>query len=147
MSRKESLAELHEILKARREAIRMALLGDMSLLNELASQTKGDVVDWALDSAQDELSSQLAEVEGRELAMIDNALKRMSSGEYGECEVCEQPIPLARLQALPYATLCVGCQRAAEISGGSGGRTVDWSRVVDFPSDDSRARDIDINVP
>jgi len=146
MTRKEALAALREDLMTRREAIRMALLGDMSLLNELASQTKGDIVDWALESAQDELSSQLAEVEGRELAMVENALKRMSSGDYGDCEVCETQIPLARLQALPYATLCIQCQRAEEISGGTSGREVDWSRVVDYPSDDSRARSIDINV-
>ena len=89
MTRKDSLVELRQILLARRDALRMALTGDMSLLNELASQTKGDVVDWALDTVQNELGSQLAEVESRELVMIENALKRMEKGDYGRCEGCD----------------------------------------------------------
>ena len=58
----------HPILIKRRDALRKALAGDLSLLKELRAQTAGDVVDAALDSAQDEISSQLAEVESRELA-------------------------------------------------------------------------------
>ena len=45
-----------------------------------AKRLGGDVVDFALDSAQDELSSQLAEVESRELAYIENALEQMREG-------------------------------------------------------------------
>ena len=62
------------------------LAGDLSLLSQLREQTGGDVVDAALDAAQDEISSQLAEVESRELANIERALVRMQSGNYGECE-------------------------------------------------------------
>jgi DnaK suppressor protein len=146
MARKEALMSLREILVNRRDALRMALTGDMSLLNELASQTKGDVVDWALDAAYNELGSQLAEVESRELVMIENALKRMKQGDYGVCEGCEGDIPLARLQALPYATHCIQCQRLSEQNGGRGAADVDWSRVVDMPGDDLRRQDFDINV-
>lgn len=146
MNRNEAIADLREILTKRREAIRMALTGDTSLLQQLASQTKGDLVDLALDTVEDELSSQLIEVESRELAKIENALKLIAKGEYGVCEVCEIQIPLARLQALPYATLCIQCQRQSEIAGGTYSRTADWSRIVDYSSDDSKARDIDLNV-
>ena len=86
MARKDALLSLRETLVTRRDALRMALTGDMSLLNELASQASGDVVDCALDAAHSELGSQLAEVESRELGMIENALKRMKKGEYGVCE-------------------------------------------------------------
>jgi DnaK suppressor protein len=74
-------------------------------------------MDAAYDSAQDEISSQLAEVESRELASIENALDRMKSGQYGLCEVCNCRIPMARLNALPYATMCIGCQRDVERTG------------------------------
>ena len=53
------------------------------------------------------------------------------AGNYGECEICNERIPLARLNALPYATSCIECQRAAETSGGAGGGSGDWSRVLD----------------
>jgi DnaK suppressor protein len=45
----------------------------------------------------------------------------MRDGKYGSCEVCGGKIPLARLNALPYATMCIECQRDLERSGGAGG--------------------------
>ena len=41
---------------------------------------------------------------------IDRALAKIEAGTYGTCEQCGQPIPKARLKALPYATLCVACK-------------------------------------
>jgi len=120
MARKDSLSNLRAILVKRRDALRSALAGDLSLLKELRSESPGDVIDAAYDSAQDEISSQLAEVESRELANIENALERMKAGSYGQCEVCGGRIPMARLNALPYATVCIECQRELERSGSGG---------------------------
>lgn len=41
---------------------------------------------------------------------IDRALAKIDNGNYGVCEQCAQPIPHARLKALPYASLCVACK-------------------------------------
>lgn len=117
MARKDALTNMRAILVKRRDALRSALAGDLTLLKELRSESVGDLVDAAYDSAQDEINSQLAEVESRELAHIENALERMKEGSYGQCEVCGGRIPLARLEALPYATMCIGCQRDLERSG------------------------------
>ena len=130
MGRSAELKKLREVLLHRREAIRRALDGDLSMLRELREQTKGDILDAALDSAQDELSSQLAEVESRELAQIEHALERMINGTYGVCEVTEQPIPLARLQALPYATTCIEAQREMEKHGRTAELQADWGRLT-----------------
>jgi DnaK suppressor protein len=131
MTRKDSINKMRDLLMTRRNALRKALAGDLSLLKQLREQTGGDVVDEALDAAQDEISSQLAEVESRELANIERALVRMRNGSYGECEGCGERIPLARLNALPYATSCIECQRAAETGAGGGSQGGDWSRVLD----------------
>lgn len=117
MARKDALLNLKAILVRRRDALRSALAGDLSLLQELRDQSPGDVMDAALDSTQDEISSQLAEVESRELAHIENALERMRDGQYGLCEGCNGRIPMARLNALPYATMCIQCQRESERIG------------------------------
>ena len=117
MARKDALLNHHAILIRRRDALRSALAGDLSLLKELRSESPGDVIDAALDSTQDEISSQLAEVESRELASIENALQQMQIGRYGVCEICNSKIPMARLNALPYATLCIACQRDVERMG------------------------------
>jgi len=113
MTRKESLIKLRDVLLIRREALRKALAGDLSLLQQLSSEG-GDVVDIAMDTAQDEISSQLAQVESMELGHIEEALDRMKEGRYGDCDVCDKPIPLARLQAVPYATACIACARQKE---------------------------------
>ena len=54
MGRKDAISNLREVLVRRRDALRKALAGDLSLLKELREQSGGDVVDFALDSAQDE---------------------------------------------------------------------------------------------
>lgn len=148
MTRKDALSSLRKILVRRRDALRSALSGDWSMLQELRSQSKGDVVDFAIDAVQDEISSQLAEVESRELSYIDNALERMQAGGYGLCEHCSQSIPLARLQALPYATLCIRCQREAEKSGGPRS-TPDWARLIDSSGGDGDVvfSDLELDVP
>jgi DnaK suppressor protein len=41
---------------------------------------------------------------------IDRALQKIDAGTYGHCERCGEPIPEARLEALPHAALCVACK-------------------------------------
>ena len=137
MSRKESLSKLRDTLTRRREALRRALDGDLSLLQELHQQKTGDPLDAAADTVQDELNSQLVEVESRELSAIDEAIARMKSGEYGDCESCGKPIPINRLRAVPYATECIACRRKAESSSGIGSAAVSWNRVFDNAELDS----------
>ena len=147
-NRKEAMLNMHKVLSKRRDALRKALAGDLSLLKELKAQRSGDVVDAALDSVQDEISSQLAEVESRELARIENALQRMRDGQYGSCEACGCSIPIARLNALPYATLCIKCQREAEQEGAPSRMDVDWSRLLDVNTQeaDLSINDIELDV-
>lgn len=138
MGRKDALGKLRDVLVRRRDALRRAMAGDLSLLRELRDQGPGDVLDAAVDTAQDEINSQLLEVESRELVQIEDALDRLSSGTFGVCEVCDKPIPLNRLQALPYATECIECKRKSERTGGIGeGRVQSWNRVFDNTEVDS----------
>lgn len=146
MARKDQILKMRSLLVRRRDALRKALAGDLSLLKELREQQGGDVVDAALDTAQDEISSQLAEVESRELASIEKALDRIREGSYGLCEGCSEKIPIARLNALPYATLCIECQRVAESGGGSGGYSADWSRVLDTSYADNDVSFSDLEI-
>jgi DnaK suppressor protein len=45
-----------------------------------------------------------------QLRLVDEALDRLDSGDYGICLACEEPIPPKRLRALPWARYCVPCQ-------------------------------------
>lgn len=44
------------------------------------------------------------------LALIDRALEKFEAGTYGICDNCSQPIEPGRLEALPYANLCLTCK-------------------------------------
>ena len=48
------------------------------------------------------------------LKQVNDALKRMDNGTYGLCLECNQPIDTARLKAIPFAELCMDCQRRRE---------------------------------
>lgn len=148
MGRKQQLEQLKKILLKRRDALRKAIEGDWTLLNELRDQG-GDLLDLALDSSQGELNSQLMEAESRELAQIERAIERMDAGTYGLCEVTGKPIPLARLQALPYATLCIEAQRALEKRGHRPDRNGDWGRVLEFSDEEKeeiRLADLEVDA-
>ena len=81
------------------------------------------------------------------LVEIDAALDRVEAGTYGVCEGCNCKIPLARLNALPYATYCIQCQRESEKYGSIGGHENDWGRVNDSSSDsEASLDDIEIDV-
>ncbi len=45
------------------------------------------------------------------LGKVERALDNIETGRYGICESCGKPIPMARLDVLPYVTLCVDCAR------------------------------------
>jgi len=111
MARTDALKKLHENLSGRRNELRRRLGSE---LDNLGSAGSPDTATAATAGADIELSSQLAELESRELAQIDQALLRLGQGKYGQCAGCNLKIPVARLNALPYSTLCIVCQREAE---------------------------------
>jgi DnaK suppressor protein len=103
---------------ARRAELRKRLGGELEdLRNYKATDATGDSADAAFDSGSEEIASQLAELEARELAQIERAVVRMKQGIYGVCEGCQCKIPVARLNALPYSTACIKCQREMELGG------------------------------
>ena len=132
MARRDALLRLHKSLVARGAALGDALAGEVENLRSIRTdQTGGDSADGAFDSGSEEISTQLAELEARELNQIHRALTRLTQGTYGICEVCQEKIPVARLNALPYSTTCVNCQREMEGYPGRAGRRHggDWEKV------------------
>lgn len=61
-----------------------------------------------------------------ELDRVEDALSRIEAGRYGNCQRCGRPIGEDRLRALPYAELCLDCQRESEDNPAAGsGRPVE----------------------
>ena len=111
MARKDALLRLHERLVAKRDSLRRKLADDMTMTEV---STTGDEADAANDGAQNELYTQLAALESRELLQVERAIALIRKGRYGICELCEEPIPIERLKALPFTPVCITCQRVQE---------------------------------
>ena len=72
------------------------------------------MADMAADTYERELSMNIVSSEQELLYQIDDALKRFDDGSYGICAQCNKPITMSRLKAVPYASMCVACQRTKE---------------------------------
>ena len=77
-----------------------------------------DTVDMSLMDVNQELALRLGERESQMVADIDQALLRIDEGSYGVCARCGEPIPEARLEAVPTARYDAACQTALEASQG-----------------------------
>jgi DnaK suppressor protein len=86
-------------------------LGDVSVHGEPEDDAGLAVHSFATDLAVDRL-----ERERQELAEIESALERIKASEYGICEGCAGLIREARLEALPWARLCIRCAARVRIA-------------------------------
>ncbi|MBE0440827.1 MAG: TraR/DksA family transcriptional regulator [Psychrobacter sp.] len=63
--------------------------------------------DQAISYRQNGMRKNLMDEARQNLSYVENALNRIENNTYGECEVCDKQIEEKRLEALPYATLCM----------------------------------------
>ena len=136
MKRNEFVKEIQRRLIGRRDALRRALAGDMSLLRSQDDESVGDEIDAAIATEQANLRSQMLNFESRELAQIESALDRIKQGRYGRCDACDEPIAHLRLKALPYATECIGCARRDERRGANAARLSPINRLAAYRGDE-----------
>lgn len=64
-------------------------------------------------SFEEEVTLGLLQNEEQIIDDINQALQRIETGTFGKCETCGKPIPMQRLQAVPYARRCVPCAESA----------------------------------
>jgi DnaK suppressor protein len=117
-----ALARFRGILERVRERLQnasRAVHHDGSLLEEtgdLAIGSGDHIADSATETYLRELDEGLEENAAQVLAEIEEALGRIDDGTYGLCASCGGPIGVERLEAVPYATLCLDDKRALERS-------------------------------
>ncbi len=109
------LEEMKSKLKEQRGTILESLAGQSDDMRQLVKTVEsGDEADVAADAIDRTLLTALGAQDANRLQQIDNALDRIYQGKYGRCVMCGKDIPEERLQALPYALMCVSCASAQE---------------------------------
>jgi RNA polymerase-binding protein DksA len=73
-----------------------------------------DLADIASDDVDRKMIEALGSQELKRMKLIDSALARIKQGKYGHCLKCDKQIPPDRLEALPYALMCVECKSEEE---------------------------------
>lgn len=151
MARQDALLRLHKTLLTRRAELRKRLGVELADLGGgQHSSASGDAADAAFDASGEEMASTLAELESKELAQVERALRRLKTGNYGKCEACSIKIPVERLNALPFSTLCIKCQRDMEAEGGwlRGRSAEDWGRLGEGgnPMEDREVKLSDLEI-
>ena len=110
-ARKTELLELRERLTAAAEYVEHADDNAGELNSPAGDQ---HIADHASDTFDRELDETLEENAEHVLQEIDDALARIDAGTYGLCSACGEPIPEERLEAVPYAVLCIEDKRKQE---------------------------------
>ncbi|HSV55589.1 MAG TPA: TraR/DksA family transcriptional regulator [Magnetospirillaceae bacterium] len=73
-----------------------------------------DFADVASDDIDRKMIEALGTQEIKRLRAIESALARIQLRKYGQCVKCSRKIPMERLEAIPYAVLCIDCQKSEE---------------------------------
>jgi YteA family regulatory protein len=111
---REALLEERTRVQAALENLQEETSGTLSEDAGEQSAYDNHLADTATETYDRELDYTLEENSQHVLAEIEAALKRIEEGTYGMCSNCGNQIPEERLEALPWATLCIDCQRDLE---------------------------------
>lgn len=126
LSRKE-LSEFRRLL----EDERVRLLEELEAMEEHTPEVEDqvgmdigggydeDLADVASSTFEREKGLALESSVQQMLAQVEEALGRIEDGTYGICQRCGDPIDIARLRVLPFATLCIRCKELEEKSNGA----------------------------
>jgi len=104
------------ILLSRKEQILKNLSGVKEEINELQAQELNDEGDIASATSDSLVENAIISQQEQELSEIKNALVKIEAGEYGICEMCEDPIGFQRLKVKPHAVYCIDCREIVEKS-------------------------------
>ena len=108
------------------QSLRARLRGDLDQMTDEAlrrdnaggtgnlSNVPLHMADLGTDNYDQEFTLGLIENEQGTLELVNEALRRMEKGTYGQCAECSEPISKPRLQAIPYARHCIRCARKLE---------------------------------
>jgi DnaK suppressor protein len=105
---KSTRKPLHALLLKLREELISLAKGESDAL--ATSVQSPDTLEFATKTAEQEVTVAAANLRRRMLKEVENALRRVSRGTYGICEMCSEEIPANRLKAIPWARFCLVCE-------------------------------------
>lgn len=113
MDKKRTKVFRDKLLARRENLVRQVTEADLSSRDRDQEATQ-DPADMAANHYAKELSISMSDNDRRLLNLIDEALQRFETGDFGECVHCNEPVQDKRLEAVPWARHCLRCQDLQE---------------------------------
>ncbi len=104
----------NKLIKMKKEILKHLAAESEEFQNILEDIDPKDLADIAADDLDKKTLEILGSKDVNRLNLIDAALSRIENGRYGICMQCGKKIPKERLEAIPYALLCVECKSREE---------------------------------
>ncbi|MDP3180006.1 MAG: TraR/DksA family transcriptional regulator [Spirochaetaceae bacterium] len=112
---REMIEKMKDLLLAQKREILETLIATNADFRAIVEEMDPkDFADVASDDIDRKMIEALGSQEIKRLRAIDAALSRINQGRYGLCMKCNKKIPTERLTAIPYAVMCVDCQKGEE---------------------------------
>ena len=111
----KKMTTFREKLLLKKQEILETFTKNKSYGREADGEPSQDTADKAANSYTKEFLFSLSNSERQLLQQVDDALGRIDDRRYGVCASCEDSMNLKRLQAVPWATLCISCQEKQEL--------------------------------
>jgi len=102
------------LLDLKRDIISKLLIGNEDFKEIVEAMDPKDLADVASDDIDRKMIEAVGSQEMKRLRMIDSTLTRIQQGKYGLCIKCGKKIPHERLEAIPYALMCIECKTVEE---------------------------------
>lgn len=109
-SRDEELHRVQILLEARATELECGI----HHREAIAIEQSPDQIDEIQTASDRDLAISKIDRQSKELRDVRAALRRIRDGRFGVCEQCDEDIASKRLAAIPWASLCIGCQEAEE---------------------------------
>jgi DnaK suppressor protein len=120
---KNNLAIIKKTLISRRKTL---LSGIRKVMPETLDRRKGDDIDLAESAYEQEMAYMMKSRDAEELKVLNEAIEKIESGEYGVCEDCGKMVGEKRLEAMPFVKFCVECQSKMEQREKMEAAGIDW---------------------
>ena len=111
---KEKMEE--SLLKLKEDIMKNLISENDSFKSLIEDMDPKDLVDVAADDIDRKMLEAVSSQDIKRLRLIDSALSRIQNGRYGACMKCGKKIPNERLEAIPYALMCIDCKSSDEKS-------------------------------
>jgi len=109
------LKSLRDKLMAKKSEIVAAYNKNKSYGQQADEEGAQDIADKATSSYAKEFLFSLSNSERETLQLVEEALLRVDGARFGTCQVCSDPVERKRLEAVPWAKYCLGCQEKKEL--------------------------------